>query len=73
MRWPRRHICARLDAGCPYGAMPDFSGTACNEGSAARAFVQIQVTSDRFVEAGRQFLTGDHDDAETLVFESRTT
>ena len=44
-----------------------------HEGSAARAFVQIQVTSDRFVEAGRQFLTGDHDDAETLVFESRTT
>ncbi|MGH3508187.1 MAG: putative baseplate assembly protein [Nocardioidaceae bacterium] len=62
LRTARRRVSVRRHA--------RLLGYRMHEGSAARAFVQIQVTSDRFVEAGRQFLTGDHDDAETLVFES---
>ena len=45
-------------------------GYRMHEGSAARAFVFVDVDSDLLIEAGRQFLTGSEDHPETLAFES---
>jgi hypothetical protein len=45
-------------------------GYRMHEGCAARAFVVVDVDSDLFVAAGREFLTGPADDRETVVFTS---
>jgi hypothetical protein len=62
LRTARRRVSVRRHA--------RLLGYRMHEGSAARAFVHLRVTQDRLVERGRQFLTGERDDAETLVFEA---
>jgi hypothetical protein len=45
-------------------------GYRMHEGCAARAFVHLQVDDDVAIAPGRQFLTGERDDATTQVFEA---